>query len=53
MNDQLKSVCEDLDNLAIEYITEADSIAKLKQNVGNVLTKVTLRNARPPRNRSF
>ncbi|GAB5588680.1 hypothetical protein Unana1_03580 [Umbelopsis nana] len=39
MNDQLKSVCEDLDNLAIEYITEADSIAKLKQNVGNVMTK--------------
>lgn len=40
MTDQLKSVCEQLDNLAIEYIEEADAISNLKQNIGNEMAKV-------------
>lgn len=40
MTDQLKSVCEQLDNLAIQYIEEADAISKLKQNIGNEMAKV-------------
>ncbi|CAO3672142.1 unnamed protein product [Umbelopsis vinacea] len=39
MTDQLKSVCEQLDNLAIQYIEEADAISKLKQNIGNEMAK--------------
>ncbi|KAI9286130.1 hypothetical protein BC943DRAFT_336908 [Umbelopsis sp. AD052] len=39
MNDQLKTVCEKLDQLTVEYIQEADAVSKLKETLGKEIAK--------------
>lgn len=42
MNDQLKTVCEKLDQLTVEYIQEADAVSKLKETLGKEMAKVVI-----------
>jgi hypothetical protein len=42
MNDQLKTVCEKLDQLTVEYIQEADAVSKLKETLGKEIAKVVI-----------
>ncbi|KAI8581064.1 hypothetical protein K450DRAFT_234460 [Umbelopsis ramanniana AG] len=39
MNEQLKTVCEKLDQLTVEYIQEADAVSKLKETLGKEIAK--------------
>jgi hypothetical protein len=40
MNSGLKSVCQELDSIALQYVEEADALTALKREIGIELAKV-------------